>query len=88
MESDGGPFYTFWSSGNHPCTFLALLLVRSILTTHEDAQWHLIAAVESTSSRARNWSPRSRGSLSRIAHSGIAAEALLLVIAGMWYTKD
>jgi hypothetical protein len=65
-------------------TFLALLLWRSILTTHEDDQLCLDAAGEHTAQEQRELVAKITKLSKPIATSGIAAGALLLVIAGMW----
>jgi hypothetical protein len=64
--------------------FLALLLWRSILTTHEDDQLCLDAAGEHMAREQRELIAKITRLSKPIATSGIAAGALLLLIAGMW----
>src|ERR1700730_2957561 len=65
-------------------TFLALLLWRSILTTHEDDQLCIDAAGEHVAQEQRELIAKITRLSKPIATSGIAAGALLLLIAGMW----
>ncbi len=65
-------------------TFLALLLWRSILTTHEDDQLCIDAAGELVAQEQRELIAKITRLSKPIATSGITAGALLLVIAGMW----
>jgi hypothetical protein len=64
--------------------FLALLLWRSILTTHEDDQLCIDAAGEHMAQQQRELIAKITRLSKPIATSGIAAGALLLLIAGMW----
>ena len=64
--------------------FLALLLWRSILTTHEDDQLCIDAASEHMAQEQRELIAKITRLSKPIATSGIAAGALLLLIAGMW----
>jgi hypothetical protein len=64
--------------------FLALLLWRSILTTHEDDQLCIDAAGEHVAQEQRELIAKITRLSKPIATSGIAAGALLLLIAGMW----
>jgi hypothetical protein len=64
--------------------FIALLIWRSLLTTHEDDQLFIDAA-EGHMAREQQELLAKIGKLSRpIVTSGVAAGALLLLIAGMW----
>jgi len=64
--------------------FLALLLWRSILTTHEDDQLCIDAASEHVAQEQRELIAKITRLSKPIATSGIAAGALLLLIVGMW----
>jgi predicted RND superfamily exporter protein len=64
--------------------FLALLLWRSILTTHEDDQLCIDAASEHMAQEQRELIAKITRLSKPIATSGIAAGALLLLIVGMW----
>jgi len=64
--------------------FIILLIWRSILTTHEDDQLCIDAAGESMAREQRELIARISKLSRPIVTSGIAAGALLLVIAGMW----
>src|SRR5258708_4948949 len=64
--------------------FLGLLLWRSILTTHEDDQLCIDAAGEHIAQEQRELFARITKLSKPITTSGIAAGALLLLIAGMW----
>jgi len=64
--------------------FLALLLWRSILTTHEDDQLCIDAASEHIAQEQRELIAKITRLSKPIATSGIAAGALLLLIVGMW----
>ena len=65
-------------------TFLALLLWRSILTTHEDDQLCIDAASEHMAQEQRELIAKITRLSKPIATSGIAAGALLLLIVGLW----
>ncbi|HLZ91411.1 MAG TPA: hypothetical protein VKQ28_06820 [Candidatus Acidoferrum sp.] len=65
-------------------TFLALLLWRSILTTHEDDQLCIDASGEHVAREQRELIAKITRLSKPITTSGIAAGALLLLIAGMW----
>jgi hypothetical protein len=65
-------------------TFLALLLWRSILTTHEDDKLCIDAAGEHFAQEQRELIAKITRLSKPIATSGITAGALLLLIAGMW----
>lgn len=80
-----GPIlYLLIAFGIVTAIFLALLLWRSILTTHEDDQLCLDAAGESIAQEQRELVAKITRLSKPIATSGIAAGALLLLIAGMW----
>lgn len=64
--------------------FLILLLWRSILTTHEDDQLCIDAAGDHVAQEQRELIAKITRLSKPITTSGIAAGALLLVIAGMW----
>jgi predicted RND superfamily exporter protein len=64
--------------------FLALLLWRSILTTHEDDQLCIDAASEHMAQEQRELIAKITRLSKPIATSGIAAGALLLLIVGLW----
>jgi hypothetical protein len=64
--------------------FIALLIWRSLLASHEDDQIFLDAAGEHLAREQRELVAKI-GKLARpIATSGIAAAAILLVMVGMW----
>ena len=65
-------------------TFLALLLWRSILTTHEDDQLCIDAAGDHIAQEQRELIAKITKLSKPIATSGIAAVTLLLLVAGMW----
>jgi hypothetical protein len=65
-------------------TFLGLILWRSILTTHEDDQLCIDAAGEHIAREQRELFAKITRLSKPITTSGIAAGALLLLIAGMW----
>ena len=65
-------------------TFLGLLLWRSILTTHEDDKLCIDAAGEHIAQEQRELFQKITRLSKPITTSGIAAGALLLLIAGMW----
>jgi hypothetical protein len=80
-----GPIlYLLIAWGVITATFLALLLWRSILTTHEDDQLCLDAAGEHIAQEQRELVAKITRLSRPITASGITAGALLLVIAGMW----
>ena len=80
-----GPIlYLLIAWGVITATFLALLLWRSILTTHEDDQLCLDAAGEHIAQEQRELVAKITRLSKPITASGITAGALLLVIAGMW----
>ena len=85
METLTGPIIAvmiLW--GVATAIFLGLLLWRSILTTHEDDQLCIDSGAEHVAQEQRELFAKI-GRLSKpITTSGIAAGALLLLIAGMW----
>lgn len=84
-ESITGPIlYLLIVWGIVTAIFLALLLWRSILTTHEDDQLCLDAAGEHIAQEQRELVAKITRLSKPIATSGITAGVLLLVIAGMW----
>jgi hypothetical protein len=64
--------------------FLALLLRRSLLESHEDDQLFIDAAEEHLAREQRELVVKIRALSKPIMTSGIAAGALLLLIAGLW----
>ena len=85
METLTGPIiYLIIAWGAVTAIFLGLLLWRSILTTHEDDQLCLDAAAEHAAQEQRELIAKITRLSKPIATSGIAAGALLLLIAGMW----
>jgi hypothetical protein len=64
--------------------FVALLIWRSLLASHEDDQIFLDAAEEHMAREQRELVAKITSLTRPIATSGIAAAALLLVIVGMW----
>jgi hypothetical protein len=86
MESTltGPIFYLLIAWGIVTAVFLVLLLWRSLLDVHEDAQLFLEAG-EDTMDKDQRELVAKINTLSRpIMTSGITAGALLLVIAGLW----
>jgi len=85
METITGPIlYLLIAWGVVTAIFLALLLWRSLLTTHEDDQLCLDAAADHIAQEQRELIAKITKLSRPIATSGIAAGALLLLIAGMW----
>jgi hypothetical protein len=85
MENITGPIlYMMIAWGVITALFLALLLWRSILTTHEDDQLCIDPAAEHVAQEQRELIAKITKLSKPILTSGIAAGALLLVIAGMW----
>jgi hypothetical protein len=64
--------------------FLALLLRRSLLESHEDDQLFIDAAEEHLAKEQRELVMKIRALSKPIMTSGIVAGALLLLIAGLW----
>ena len=80
-----GPLlYLLIAWGIATAVFLALILWRSILTTHEDDQLCIDAAGEHMAQEQRELIAKITKLSRPIATSGIAAGALLLLFAGMW----
>jgi uncharacterized membrane protein YjjP (DUF1212 family) len=84
MELTGPILYLLILWGVIVATFLGLLLWRSILTTHEDDQLCIDAAGEHIAQEQRELFAKITRLSKPITTSGIAAGALLLLIAGMW----
>ena len=85
METITGPIlYLLIAWGIVTAIFLALLLWRSILTTHEDDQLCIDAAGDHIAQEQRELIAKINKLSKPINTSGIAAGALLLLIAGMW----
>ena len=85
METLTGPIlYLLIVWGVITAIFLALLLWRSILTTHEDDQLCIDAGGEHIAREQRELIAKITRLSRPITTSGIAAGALLLLIAGMW----
>jgi predicted RND superfamily exporter protein len=85
METLTGPIlYLIIVWGVVTAVFLALLLWRSILTTHEDDQLCIDAASEHVAQQQRELIAKITKLSKPITTSAIAAGALLLLIAGMW----
>lgn len=64
--------------------FLALLLRKTLLESHEDDQLFIDAAEEHMAKEQRELITKIRALSRPIMTSGIAAGVLLLVIAGLW----
>ena len=85
METITGPIlYLLIAWGIVTAIFLALLLWRSILTTHEDDQLCIDAAADHIAQEQRELIAKITRLSRPIVTSGIAAVALLLLVAGMW----
>jgi len=85
METLTGPLlYLLIIWGFVTAIFLALLLWRSILTTHEDDQLCIDAAGEHMAQEQRELIAKITKLSRPIATSGITAGLLLLVLAGLW----
>ncbi len=86
METmQSGPlFYLLIAWGIVFAVFLALLLRRSLLESHEDDQLFIDAAEEHLAKEQRELVMKIRALSKPIMTSGIAAGVLLLVIAGLW----
>jgi hypothetical protein len=85
MEALTGPIlYLIIVWGVVTAVFLALLLWRSILTTHEDDQLCIDAAGEHIAQEQRELFAKITRLSKPITTSGIAAGVLLLLIAGLW----
>jgi hypothetical protein len=85
METLQGPIlYLVIVWGVITAVFLALVLWRSLLASHEDDQIFLDAAQEHMAREQRELVAKIMKLSKPIATTGIAAGTLLLVIAGMW----
>jgi hypothetical protein len=86
MESTltGPIFYLLIVWGVVAAVFLGLLLWRSLLASHEDDQIFLDGAQEHLAREQRELITKINTLSRPILTSGIAAGALLLVIAGLW----
>jgi len=85
METLTGPLlYLLITWGVVTAIFLALLLWRSILTTHEDDQLCIDAAGEHMAREQRELIAKITKLSKPITTSGITAGLLLLLLAGMW----
>jgi hypothetical protein len=85
MEHFTGPIlYLAVVWGVVTAVFLALVLWRSILTTHEDDQLCIDSAGEHFAEEQRELIAKITKLSKPIITSGVAAGVLLLVIAGMW----
>lgn len=85
MDSLTGPIlYLIIAWGVVTAVFLALLLWRSILTTHEDDQLCIEPGAEHVAQEQRELISKITKLSKPIVTSGVTALALLLLIAGMW----
>ena len=85
MEQLTGPvLYLLIAFGMVTAVFLALVLWRSILTTHEDDQLCIDAAGDHVAQEQRELIAKITRLSKPIATSGIAAGILLLLLAGVW----
>lgn len=85
METITGPIlYLMIVCGVVTALFLALLLWRSILTTHEDDQLCIDPGGAHVAAEQRELIAKIERLSKPILTSGITAGALLLLIAGMW----
>jgi hypothetical protein len=82
--SQGPIFYLLIAWGIITALFLALLIWRSLLESHEDDQIFLDAAEEHMAREQRELVAKINTLSRPIMTSGIAAGGLLLVIVGMW----
>jgi hypothetical protein len=80
----GTIFYLLIVWGVIFAVFLALLLRKSLLESHEDDQLFIDAAEEHMAREQRELISKIRALSRPIMTSGIAAGVLLLVIAGLW----
>jgi len=84
-DSITGPIlYLLIAWGILTAIFIILLIWRSVLASHEDDQIFLDAAQEHMAREQRELVAKITSLTKPIATTGIAAGALLLVIAGMW----
>lgn len=84
VELSGPILYLLIAWGAVTTIFIALLIWRSILTTHEDDQLCIDAAGDSMARDQRELITKITKLSRPIMTSGIAAGTLLLLIAGMW----
>ena len=85
METLTGPvLYVLIAWGFVTAVFLALVLWRSILTTHEDDQLCIDAAGDHMAQEQRELIAKITRLSKPITTSGIAAGVLLLLLAGLW----
>jgi hypothetical protein len=86
MESTltGPIFYLLIAWGIVTAVFLALLIWRNLLESHEDDQLFLDAAEEHMAKEQRALVARINTLSRPIMMSGVTAGVLLLVIAGLW----
>lgn len=84
LTHSGPIFYLLIVWGIVFAVFLALLLRRSLLESHEDDQLFIDAAEEHLAKEQRELIVKIRALSKPIMTSGIAAGVLLLVIAGLW----
>jgi hypothetical protein len=86
MESTltGPIFYLLIAWGIVTAVFLALLIWRNLLESHEDDQLFLDAAEEHMAKEQRDLVARINTLSRPIMMSGVTAGVLLLVIAGLW----
>jgi len=82
--TQGPIFYLLITWAVITAVFLALLIWRSLLESHEDDQIFLDAAQEHMAKEQRELVAKIQTLSRPIMGSGIAAGGLLLVIAGMW----
>ncbi len=82
--SQGPIFYLLITWAVITAVFLALLIWRSLLESHEDDQIFLDAAQDHMAKEQRELVAKIQTLSRPIMGSGIAAGGLLLVIAGMW----
>lgn len=82
--SQGPIFYLLITWAVITAVFLALLIWRSLLESHEDDQIFLDAAQDHMAKEQRELVAKINTLSRPIMGSGIAAGGLLLVIAGMW----
>jgi len=82
--TQGPIFYVLITWAVITAVFLALLIWRSLLESHEDDQIFLDAAQDHMAKEQRELVAKIQTLSRPIMGSGIAAGGLLLVIAGMW----
>jgi len=82
--SQGPIFYLLIAWGIVTAIFLALLIWKSVLESHEDDQIFLDAAEEHIAREQRELVAKINTLSRPILASGVVAGSLLLLIAGMW----